>query len=173
MYYVLPSRFLSLFCMWTRPWEDTAVAIPPIRLGSSGHREQPGTNRSRIWTQNPAVIQACRWHRFIHGLDRWCLRWVITWILTPTRRVSATKLALQPGWLRLYTERDCETGHFDYLSLNGLSTITIYGARREWNWCGQLPFLFPFSVDYYRIWSGWGRCHVTAGLVSSGVARIR
>ena len=64
------------------------------------------------------------------------LCWVITWILTPTRHVSAIKLALQPGWLRLYTERDCETGHFDNFFLSGLSTITIYGARREWNWCG-------------------------------------
>ena len=71
--------------------EDTAVAIPPIPSGSSGQREQPGTNRSRIWTQKSAVIQAC------HGLDRWCLRRVITWTLIPTRRVSATKLALQPG----------------------------------------------------------------------------
>ena len=115
MYYVLTNRFLPLFCMSTRPWQDTAVAIPPILSGSSGHRQQPGTNSSRIWTQKPAVIQAYRWHRFINGLDRWCLRWVITWTLTPTRRVSATNFALQPGWLRLYKERHCETGHFDYL----------------------------------------------------------
>ena len=115
MYSVLPSRFIPLFCMWTRPWEDIAVAIPPIPSGSSGHRQQPGTNRSRIWTQRPAVIQACQWHRSIHGLDRWCLRWVITWTLTPTRRVSATNCALQPAWLRLDAERDCETGHFYYL----------------------------------------------------------
>ena len=97
--------------MWTRPWEDTAVAFPPIPSGSSGHREQPRINRNRIWIQKPAVIQACRWHRFIHGLDRWCLRWVITWIPR----------------LRLYAERDCETGRFYYFS--------------------------PWPVDHYHIWS--------------------
>ena len=50
-----------------------------------------------------------------------------------------------------------------------LSTMTIYGARRAWNWeDAELPFPFPRPVDYYRIWSGRGRCHVTAGLCFVG-----
>ena len=182
MYYVLPSRFLPLFCIWTRLYEDTTVAIPPIPSGSSGHREQPGTNWSRIWTQKSAVIQAYRRHRFIHELDRWCLRWVITWILTPSRRVSATHFALQPGWLKLCTERDCETvdillsspwpvdhyhiwskervelrdcGHFTISSPWPVDHYHIWSKERvELRDCGQLPFPFPWSVDYYRIWSG-------------------
>ena len=159
--------------MWTRPWEDTAVAIPPIPSGSSGHREQPGTNRSHIWTQKPAVIQEYRWHRFIHGLYRWCLRWVITWILTPTHRVSATKLALQPGWLRLYRGAGLRDWTFwQSLSQWPVDHYHIWSEGRvELMW--TIAVSFPVICDYYHIWSGWGRCHMTAGLVSSGVARIR
>ena len=160
--------------MWTRPWKDTAVAITPIPSGLSGHCKQPGTNRSRIRTQNPAVIQACRKHPFIHGLDQWCLCQVTTWTLTPSLCVSATHFALQPIWLRLHTEQDCKTVEILLSLLNGLSTITIYGARGEWNWedVDSCRFLSHDLSTITVYGAGWGRCHVTARLVSSGVARI-
>ena len=173
MYYVLLGCFLPLFLHVNPAVRGHCGGHPADLSGSSGHRDQPGTNGGRIWTQKPAVIQACRWHCFIHGVDWWCLHRVIAWTLTPTRQVSATNFALHPGWLRQYTERVCETGHCYYLSQWPVNHYHIWSKETaELRGCRQLPFPFLWSVDYYCTWSGWDRCHMTAGLVSSGVARI-
>ena len=145
------------------PWEDTAVAIPQIPSGSSGHLEQHGAVRSRIWTPKPAK----------HGAVR-------SRIWTPKPAVSQPRTWL--GTLSDHldsnlVDKDCVQSGNARLDVFALSQWPVgpllYTERGESGTDVDSAVSFPVICDCYRIWSGRGRCHVTAGLVSSGVARIR